>query len=117
VIQIGALWTRTRKFLILLGERHHETARSQAPAWERTAFEALPRVPSSSSRTIPCFGRQSLQFSGFQGRALEPDGGDQREVSKFFQKRLSPMETEIRIVLGGSTNFEFLAHGIGLARY
>jgi len=83
VIQIGALWTRTRKFLILLGERHHETARSQAPA----------------------------------GRALEPDGGDQREVSKFFQKRLSPMETEIRIVLGGSTNFEFFSHGIGLARY
>ena len=27
--------------------------------------------------------RQSLQFSGFQGRALEPVGGDRREVSNF----------------------------------
>ena len=30
--------------LTLLGERHHEDPRSQARAWERTVFEALPRV-------------------------------------------------------------------------
>jgi hypothetical protein len=32
----------------------------------------------------PEFGRQSLQFIGFPGRAWEPDGGVQREAS-FFQ--------------------------------
>ena len=31
----------------------------------------------------PQFGRQSLQFIGFPGRAWEPDGGVQREVTLF----------------------------------
>jgi len=28
--------------MTLLAEHYHEHARSQAPAWERTVFEALP---------------------------------------------------------------------------
>ena len=29
----------------LLADRHHEHARSQAPAWERAVLEALPALP------------------------------------------------------------------------
>ena len=45
----------------------------------------LPRLCLASQRgsraNYRSIGRQSLQFSGFQGRDLEPVGGDRREVS------------------------------------
>ncbi len=34
--------TKKQEFWTPLAERHHGKTRSQAPAWERTAMEALP---------------------------------------------------------------------------
>ncbi len=55
--------------LTLLADRHHENARSQAPAWERTAVEALhpaSAVPSLLQQAEPAIHwvpRQSLGTS------------------------------------------------------
>ena len=38
-MNFAEIWT-------LLADRHFERARSQAPAWERTVFEALPALPA-----------------------------------------------------------------------
>ena len=67
-------------------------------AWERTAPEALHRFARQAKHvclTIRQAEPQSLQVSGFQDRALEPVGGDPREVSISSGRFLEPWLFEL----------------------
>ncbi len=58
-------------------------ARSQAPAWERTVFEALPLGSSVPMTPLPA--EPAIHLVPRQSRrAWEPDSGDQRGVSSFL---------------------------------
>jgi|GEM_PF-5888178 len=64
----------------LLADRQHENARSHALAWERNVGR-LRLVYRLSPLSINCHVcRRSLRYSGFPGRASEPDGDTPRAL-------------------------------------
>ena len=74
---------------------------------KRTAPEALPRFGLRAERSTCSIGRRSLQFGGFQGRALESVGGVQRGVSRnplvrIFDSGSKPRLGVNPISIGGS---------------